>query len=98
MKNLSQYAQVNDLVCQVTTNKTLQTFFMLYLMTDDSEQKESILADFKTAWQQLPPSDLLAFKQDFTSSFKKILPFAKTLHSDILTYKKEFQASNSLIY
>lgn len=87
--NLYKYARVNELVCQITTNKSLQTFFILYLMAEDEAQKNKLNQDFKEAWQQLPLAELDNFKQDFTASLKKLLPLAKELLKEVSTYKTE---------
>ena len=87
--NLHKYARVNELVCQITTNKSLQTFFILYLMAEDEAQKNKLNQDFKEAWQQLPLAELDNFKQDFTASLKKLLPLAKELLKEVSTYKTE---------
>jgi hypothetical protein len=87
--NLYKYARVNELVCQITSNKSLQTFFILYLMAEDETQKDKLNHDFKEAWQELPIDELVNFKMDFTESFKKLLPLAKELHKEVLAYNAE---------
>ncbi len=87
--NLYKYARVNELVCQITANKSLQTFFMLYLMAEDEVQKDKLNYEFREAWKHLSELEIKNLKKDFTNSFKKLLPLSKELHKEVSSYKTE---------
>jgi hypothetical protein len=80
---LSKYAYVNDLVCQLTNNKSLQTFYILYLMADTDLERSKLNASFREASLSLEGDDLNVLKKDFTDSFKNILPLVKDLNSRV---------------
>lgn len=80
MMTLSKYAYVNDLVCQLTNNKSLQTFYILYLMADSDSDRLKLNESFREASLSLEGDDLEHLKKDFTNSFIKILPLIKDLN------------------
>lgn len=80
MMTLSKYAYVNDLVCQLTNNKSLQTFYILYLMADSDSDRLKLNESFREASLSLEGEDLEHLKKDFTNSFIKILPLIKDLN------------------
>ena len=97
MMTLSKYAYVNDLVCQLTNNKSLQTFYILYLMADTDMERAKLNASFSEASLSLEGEDLNVLKKDFTDSFKQILPLVKDLNGRVtefaLSLKSQKQAA-----
>ena len=97
MMTLSKYAYVNDLVCQLTNNKSLQTFYILYLMADTDMERSKLNTSFREASLSLEGEDLNILKKDFTDSFKKILPLVKDLNTRVtefaLSLKSQKQAA-----
>ena len=92
MITLAKYTYVNDLVNRLTDNKSLQTFYTLFLMADTEEERLKLNNSFKEASLSLEGESLNNFKKDFTDSFKKIMPLVKDLNSRVA----EFAASMNL--
>jgi ABC-type sulfate transport system substrate-binding protein len=88
---IHKYQYVNDLVREMTSNRSLQTFYTLYLMAEKEEDRQQINKDFKQAWQSLNPEELIVFKQEFTESFKQLLPIAQKLHEDVKSFPRELK-------
>jgi hypothetical protein len=86
MMTLSKYAYVNDLVCQLTNNKSLQTFYILYLMADTDKERLKLNESFREASLSLEGEDLEHLKKDFTNSFIKILPLIKDLNMRVTEF------------
>jgi hypothetical protein len=86
MMTLSKYAYVNDLVCQLTNNKSLQTFYILYLMADTDTERLKLNESFREASLSLEGEDLEHLKKDFTNSFIKILPLIKDLNMRVTEF------------
>jgi hypothetical protein len=80
---ISKYGYVHELVCQLTDNKSLRTFYTLYLMADSDEERKRINHTFHEASNVLEAEDLLILKKDFTESYKKILPLLKDLNNRV---------------
>ena len=92
MITLAKYTYVNDVVNRLTDNKSLQTFYTLFLMADTDEERLKLNNSFKEASLSLEGEALNNFKKDFTDSFKKIMPLVKDLNSRVA----EFAASMKL--
>lgn len=45
---MKKYAQIQDLVCRLTDDKTFRTFFTLYLMAESEEARQQLNTRF---WQ-----------------------------------------------
>ena len=86
MITLAKYTYVNDLVNRLTDNKSLQTFYTLFLMTDTDEERLKHNNSFKAASLSLEGDALNNFKKDFTDSFKKIMPFVRDLNSRVAEF------------
>jgi hypothetical protein len=86
MMTLSKYAYVNDLVCQLTNNKSLQTFYILYLMADIDKERLKLNESFREASLSLEGEDLEHLKKDFTNSFIQILPLIKDLNMRVTEF------------
>ena len=71
MMTLYKYAHVNDLVCQLTSNKSLRTFYILFLMAETDEERSKLNKTFNEASLSLEGEELNILKRDFTDSFKK---------------------------
>ena len=89
MTTFSTYAHVNEIVNKLTVNKTLQTFFTLFLMAEDDVKRSAILNDFQNAWNDLSGEEYEDMKKAFTVSFKNILPLAKDLRRRVDAFKNE---------
>ncbi len=83
---LNKYAQVNDLVCQLTSNKSLRTFYILFLMAETDEERSKLNKTFNEASLSLEGEELNILKRDFTDSFKKVLPLLKDLNNRVTTF------------
>ncbi len=92
MTTLSKYTYVNDVVNRLTDNKSLKTFYTLFLMADTDEERLKLNDSFKEASLSLEGEALINFKRDFTESFKKIMPLVKDLNIRVA----EFSAAMSL--
>ena len=92
MITLAKYIYVNDLVNTLTDNKSLQTFYTLFLMADSDEERLKLNNSFKEASLSLEGEVLNNFKKDFTESFIKIMPLVKDLNNRV----SEFAASLNL--
>lgn len=92
MTTLSKYTYVNDLVCQLTDNKALRTFYILYLMAETNEERLKLNATFNEASSFLNGEELTSFKKDFTHSFKKILPLLKDLNNSLSELNESIKA------
>ncbi len=92
MLTLSKYTYVNDLVNRLTENKSLRTFYTLYLMAETDEVRLKLNQSFKEASLSLEGEALNNFKKDFTDSFKNIMPLVKDLNNRVA----EFAASLNL--
>ena len=90
MTHFEKYAHVNETVCRLTANRSLQTFFTLYLMAETTEERQRLDRQFDAAWQTLSGDELARFKTDFTASFKSILPILK----DANRQAKDYLATN----
>jgi ABC-type sulfate transport system substrate-binding protein len=88
---MHKYQYVNELVREMTANKALQTFYTLYLMAEDEAQRQQLNRDFKEAWQSLNADELVTFKQEFTKSFKQLLPIAQKLHQEVKAFPRELK-------
>ncbi len=86
-----KYQYVNELVREMTSNKALQTFYTLYLMSEKEEERQQLNRDFKQAWQSLDADELAAFKQEFTESFMQLLPIAQRLHQEVKAFPRELK-------
>ena len=86
MMTLYKYAHVNDLVCQLTSNKSLRTFYILFLMAETDEERSKLNKTFNEAALSLEGEELNILKRDFTDSFKKVLPLLKDLNNRITTF------------
>ena len=86
MMTLYKYAHVNDLVCQLTSNKSLRTFYILFLMAETDEERSKLNKTFNEASLSLEGEELNILKRDFTDSFKKVLPLLKDLNNRITTF------------
>jgi hypothetical protein len=89
--SIYKYQYVNELVHEMTSNKSLQTFYTLYLMTEKEEDRQLINKDFKQAWQSLNAEELILFKKEFTESFKQLLPIAQKLHEAVKSFPRELK-------
>ena len=92
MITLAKYIYVNDFVNTLTDNKSLQTFYTLFLMADSDEERLKLNNSFKEASLSLEGEVLNNFKKDFTESFIKIMPLVKDLNNRV----SEFAASLNL--
>lgn len=92
MTTLSKYTYVNDLVCELTDNKALRTFYILYLMAETNEERLKLNLTFNEASSSLEAEELVNFKNDFTNSFKKILPILKDLNNNLSELNKSVKA------
>ena len=92
MITLAKCIYVNDLVNMLTDNKSLQTFYTLFLMADSDEERLKLNNSFKEASLSLEGEVLNNFKKDFTESFIKIMPLVKDLNNRVA----EFVASLNL--
>jgi hypothetical protein len=88
---IHKYQYVNDLVREMTSNRSLQTFYTLYLMAEKEEDRQQINKDFKQAWQSLNADELVVFKKEFTESFKQLLPIAQKLHEAVKSFPRELK-------
>ena len=86
MMTLYKYAHVNDLVCQLTSNKSLRTFYILFLMAETDEERSKLNKTFNEAALSLEGEELNILKRDFTDSFKKVLPLLKDLNNRITVF------------
>ncbi len=93
MTTLSKYTYVNDLVCELTDNKALRTFYILYLMAETNEERLKLNLTFNEASLSLEGGELANFKSDFTQSFKKILPLLKDLNNSLSELSKSIKTS-----
>lgn len=92
MMTLSKYAYVNDLVCQLTNNKSLQTFYILYLMADSDADRLKLNESFREASLSLEGDDLEHLKKDFSNSFMKILPLIKDLNVRVTEFSNSLKS------
>jgi hypothetical protein len=88
---IHKYQYVNELVHEMTENKALQTFYTLYLMAENEEQRTQLNSEFKQAWQSLSGEELAVFKQEFTKSFMQLLPIAQKLHQEVKAFPVELR-------
>ena len=86
-----KYQYVNELVREMTANKALQTFYTLYLMAEKEQDRQQLNSDFRQAWQALSADELVVFKQEFTESFKQLLPIAQRLHQEVKAFPQELK-------
>ena len=86
-----KYQYVNELVREMTANKALQTFYTLYLMAEKEQDRQQLNSDFRQAWQTLSADELVVFKQEFTESFRQLLPIAKRLHQEVKAFPQELK-------
>ena len=86
MMTLHKYAQINDLICQLTNNKSLRTFYILFLMAETDEERFKLNETFNEASLSLEGEELNILKRDFTDSFKKVLPLLKDLNKRITEF------------
>jgi murein L,D-transpeptidase YafK len=88
---IHKYQYVNDLVREMTSNRSLQTFYTLYLMAEKEEDRQQMNKDFKQAWQSLNAEELVVFKKEFTESFRQLLPIAQKLHEAVKSFPQELK-------
>ncbi len=91
MMTIHKYQYVNELVHAMTQNKALQTFYTLYLMAANEEERGQLNSEFKQAWQSLNAEELVVFKQEFTESFMQLLPIAQKLHQEVKSFPQELR-------
>ena len=88
---IQKYQYVNELVHEMTDNKALQTFYILYLMAEKEADRAQLNSEFKNAWQSLTAEELVVFKQAFTESFMQLLPIAQKLHQAVTTFPNDIR-------
>lgn len=82
-----RYAYAQNMAHKLTTNETLRTAMVLFLMANTDTERSTINHDFDITIQELSDIDRVEFKHAFTQSFKNLLP----LSSDLLMRVNAFE-------
>lgn len=75
--------QVQDVVSRVTDNKTLRTFFTLYLMAETVEERKVLNERFWRDANTLPFAEMQLLKAEFTRCFLRLPEIATDLLGQI---------------
>jgi hypothetical protein len=81
-----KYVTVQDMVSRLTQNKALQTVMILFLMAKDEKERNQVNNDFWLSVEGLPSEEQVAIRQEFTNSFKNMLPLAVSLQGKVADY------------
>jgi hypothetical protein len=81
-----KYATVQDMVSRLTQNKALQTVMILFLMAKNEQERIQINNDFWLSAEGLSSEEQATIRQEFTSSFKNMLPLANSLQQQVEDY------------
>lgn len=81
-----KYVTVQEMVARLTQNKALQTVMILFLMAKDEKERTQINNDFWLSVQELSSEEQASIRQEFTSSFKNMLPLAISLAQKVGDY------------
>jgi hypothetical protein len=81
-----KYATVQDMVSRLTQNKALQTVMILFLMAKNEQERTQINNDFWLSVEELSSEEQVSIRQEFTSSFKNMLPLANSLQQKVEDY------------
>jgi hypothetical protein len=84
-----KYATVQDMVSRLTQNKALQTVMILFLMAKDEQQRIQINNDFWLSVEALSSEEQVSIRQEFTDSFKNMLPLANSLQQKVEDYVED---------
>jgi hypothetical protein len=81
-----KYATVQDMVSRLTQNKALQTVMILFLMAKNEQERIQINNDFWLSVEVLSSEEQVSIRQEFTDSFKNMLPLANSLQQKVEDY------------
>lgn len=81
-----KYVTVQEMVSKLTQNKALQTVMILFLMAKDEKERTQINNDFWLSVEELSSDEKASIRQEFTSSFKNMLPLAMSLQEKVEDY------------
>jgi hypothetical protein len=84
-----KYVTVQDMVSRLTQNKALQTVMILFLMAKDEDERTQINNDFWLSVEGLSSEEQVSIRQEFTSSFKNMLPLTVSLQQKVVDYLDE---------
>lgn len=74
-----RYAYAQNMAHKLTTNDTLKTAMVLFLMANSDAERVAINHDFELTIQELSDAERSEFQQAFTQSFKNLLPLSHDL-------------------
>ena len=76
---MEKYTQVQKIIQQLSDYPTLQTFYTLYLMAENDNERKTIEKRFWENVEKLSESEKREIKSEFTRSFLKLPLLAKNL-------------------
>ena len=86
---MNKYATVQDIVTRLTADRSLRTFFTLYLMAETEAEKTAISARFRKDANALDSQNRTALFAAFAASFKKLPDLAGDLLETVQAANRE---------
>ncbi len=90
-KEMYRYARVQKIVNKLTNDDRLRTFFTLYLMCKQDQERTKIQADFWNEFEMLSKKQQSVIRAELTKGFKELPGLAADLldrFRDVSTGKK----------
>lgn len=82
-----KYQIVQDIVTKLTSNSAFRTFFTIYLMASNNEEREKIENDFWKELDKLPTEERQLLNAEFTRTFLQLPALTEDLKQRVLNNK-----------
>lgn len=76
---MKKYAHIQDIVCQLSEDKTFRTFFTLYLMADSETERQQINNRFWRDAAELTEAEQQTIGTELTNCFLRLPSMASVL-------------------